>query len=142
MRTSLWFLLCVCLLAVPAQAQQTVAVSYDLNVYTSGATVPSTRVVQASVVTCDLATRPADTPENATNPTTWWWEDAVHAGAFCRADDAVRLLALPVGTYIGGVVAVDAAGVRASESARYSFTKTAPLPPAGPRAVTGVRISK
>lgn len=130
------------LLASPAWAQ-TVAVSYDLNVYPSGATVPSTRVVQANAATCDLAARPADTPENATNPTTWWWDDANHVGAYCRIDDAVRLLALPAGTYTGAVVAVDAAGVRATESApRYSFTRAVQLPPAGPRALTGVRLSK
>lgn len=131
------------LLSATSALAQTATVSYDLNIYPAGVTVPNTRVVPATAVTCDLATRPADTTENSTNPTTWWWDDPVRAGAFCRIDDTARLTALPPGTYAVAVVSVDAAGVKAAESVpRYSFTRAAPSPLPRPRAVTGARVSK
>lgn len=117
---------------------QTPAVSYDLNVYTAGATVPSTRVVMASAVTCDLAVFAGG---DSVNPTTWWFQPS-GLTTWCRVDDAARLANLPTGTYTGAVVAVDANGVRALESSpRWSFTRTV-AGPVGPAAATSVRITK
>jgi hypothetical protein len=133
-------LLIVAMLAItsPVWAQDTVAVSYDLNVYATGATVPSTRVVPASSVTCGLATAGIG---DSINPTMWWWQPE-GLTTWCRTDDAARLAALPIGSYLGAVIGVNAAGVRGMESPRVPFTRTTAIPPQGPPAVTNLRFSK
>lgn len=138
----LMFAVAFCLLCVSHAHAQTdpVAVSYDLNVYVSGATVPSTRVVPASVVICDLATAPVG---DSVNPAIWWWQNPAKPTTWCKTDDTARLAALPVGSYTGAVIGVNAAGTRGPESPRVPFSRTAvPLPDQGPPAVINHRFSK
>jgi len=132
-RTLLVSLLAVCL-ATPALAQ-TVAVSYDLVIYTPGSPTAQTRNVLASGVACDQA---APTTMVTVNPTSWYWDDPARAGRVCKVDDTIRLAALPDGSYNGTVIPVAEDGTRGLESASSPFSRLRALPP--PPARTGVRI--
>jgi hypothetical protein len=130
--------MCLVLLAVclsTAAWAQTVAVSYDLIIYTPGSPTPQTRNVLASGVACDQAPPTATT---MTNPTTWYWDDPARSGRVCKVDDTIRITALADGSYNGTVIPVAADGTRGVESASSPFSRLRILPPLPAR--TGVKI--
>lgn len=116
---------------------QTVAVSYDLIIYTPGSPNAQTRNVLASGVACDQA---PPTTMSTVNPTTWLWDDPARSGRICKVDDTIRLTALPDGSYNGTVIPIAEDGTRGVESASSPFSRLRALPP--PPARTGVKIIK
>lgn len=119
--------------AASAQAQTGTPTSWKLAIY-AGTTVVSTTTVTAAQVQCN---QPAPTGSTE-NPKLWSWDDVANAGKKCVFDDTARLVALPDGSYTGGVTAVNADG-QSAESARAPFTRRRPNPPAVP---TGVSLSQ
>jgi hypothetical protein len=112
-----------------AQAQTGIPTSWELRIYNAGTntlTVPAVTVA-APQVACNQP-KPTVTGDN---PTRWWWNDTQNTNMACIVSDATRLLALPDGTYDSAVLAKNADGPAATESApRVPFVRRRPNPPA------------
>lgn len=110
------------LLCLPSLAAAQPLVGYELRVYAVGASSPiSTTAFTGAEVTCNQIA-PANTT-GAVNPTRAIWDDPVMPGRVCLwVSNGGVLVSLPIGTYEGAIVAIDAAGVGA-ESNRAPFSK-------------------
>lgn len=127
----------LCLLLPVLGAAQDLPTSYEFRVYAVGAASPQfSTPFPLSAANCNVtATVPAGA---AVNPTVVVWDDPQNPGKKCQWDGSgATLIALPIGSYVGALVAVNAGGSSA-ESARDPFSRQA-MAPAAP---TGVRLSR